>query len=168
MAKKLSTDQLNVLIDCFESVRDPRVHGRSKYLLIDILIIAVCATLCGAESITDIESFAIAKEGWLRQHLTLSLGLPSYDTIGRVLSIIDHLEMEKAFLSWVQFISQGKAKSISLDGKCSAGSERSFNRGKRPLNIVSVYSHDLGLSLVETQSKSGGGEIEIFGRDATQ
>lgn len=153
----MSIDQLNELIECFKSVKDPRVQGRSKHLFIDIIVISVCAILCGAEGITDIEVFSVSKRDWLEKHLELPNGIPSYDTIARVLSIVNAEELEKAFLTWIESItSDQQTKRISIDGKCSNGTERRFRPGTGPLKIVSVYSHDLNLSLVEKRSDEVG------------
>lgn len=138
------------------NVRDPRVPGRSKHLLMDIIIITVCAILCGAEGVAEIEDYAIDRERWLRKYLKLPNGIPSHDTFSRVLSIIDTKQMQIAFSQWAQRLKKGSAKSISLDGKCLKGTERSFNRGKQALRIVSAYAHDLGLSLVEASTEEGG------------
>ncbi len=141
------------------TIRDPRVQGRSKHLLIDIIVITICAILCAAESVAEIEDFAVEREDWLRKYLRLPNGIPSHDTFSRVLSIIDTKQMQAAFTQWTLGNGVLRAKSISLDGKCSKGTERSFNRGKQALKIVSTYAHDLGLSLVES-SAEGVGEID--------
>ena len=160
MAKKtLSMDQLNELIECFESVKEPRVANRCKHRLIDVIAIAVIGTLCGAEGIRSIYEFALMKEQWLRKYLELPEGIPSEDTVARILSIIDSSELEKAFQNWVKIIADEKTKSISLDGKYTKGTDRTFNRGNKPLLIISAYSHELGLSLVEKEGP-GGSEIE--------
>ena len=156
MTKRLSMDQLNELVECFKAVKDPRVTGRSKHLLIDIIVISVVGILCGAEGIKNVWQFAVLKQKWLKKYLELPGGVPSEDTIARVLSIIDPAQMEKAFLEWVKIvIAEGETKTISLDGKYSKGTERTFNCGKKPLLIVSAYSHELGLSLVETEGLEG-------------
>jgi len=155
--KKVVEDNLTELMECLEFVEDPRVQGRSKHLLIDILVISVCAILCGAEGIVEIAFFGQQKESWLKRFLLLPCGIPSHDTIARVLSIIDPAQMEIAFGEWVETISAGTAlKSISLDGKSSNGTERRFNGSSRPLHIVSAYSHELGLTLMESESRSSG------------
>jgi predicted transposase YbfD/YdcC len=158
MAKK-NPNNLHRLVELVKlmkaAVRDPRVQGRSKHLLIDIIVITICAVLCAAESISEIEDFAVERESWLRKHLKLPNGIPSHDTISRVLSIIDTNQMQIAFSQWTLNQGMARAKSLSLDGKCSKGTERSFNRGKQALKIVSAYAHDLGLSLVESTVDKG-------------
>lgn len=149
------------LMECFAYVEDPRVQGRSKHRFIDIIVISICATLCGAEACTEIEEFGKQKLDWLGKYLELPCGIPSHDTIGRVLSIIDPLQMEAAFRNWVESVAAGDdpTKRISLDGKSVAGTERRFM--KHPLHIVSAYSHELGLTLMQTEAKyRGSGEVE--------
>lgn len=158
MAKKsVSANQLNELIECFKSIRDPRVKGRSKHLLIDIIVISVCAVLCGAEGIYEIAQYGSSKEIWFKKYLKLPNGIPSHDTFARVLSLLDSAEIEKVFAEWTrEVLNAGEStRTISLDGKFCAGTERSFNRGKKPLGTVSAYSHELGLSLVEAEAIDG-------------
>lgn len=157
MSKKLSTDQLHELMECLQFVEDPRVQGRSKHLLIDILVLSVCAVLCGAEGVLEIEVFGEEKEDWLKQFLKLPNGIPSHDTIARVLSLVDPVQTEIAFGEWVQgIVASRKIPSISLDGKSSKGTERGFNHATRPLQVVTAYAHELGLSLSQSESKSSG------------
>lgn len=162
MAKKLSKDQLDELIESLKHVKDPRVQGRSKHLLIDVIAIAVIGTLCGAEGPEEIFSFANAKHKVLKKWLELPHGIPSSDTISRVLSIINPAHLEKAILDWLNDAIE-ETKSIGIDGKYTKGTERTFNRGKKPLLMVSAYSHELGLSLFETEGTNGS---EIAGAEA--
>ena len=160
MPKKIETYELDHLIECFRAVADPRVEGRSKHLLIDVLVISVCAMLCGAEGISDIEVFSVAKYKWLKKHLALPNGLPSYDTIARVLSIIDPSALERAFANWVESMiatSGRKLSNLSIDGKVSAGTK--LGRSQNVLQTVSVYSNDHNLTLVEKMSSKEGGEV---------
>jgi predicted transposase YbfD/YdcC len=157
MKKDSEVNQIEELIECLKFIEDPRVLGRSKHLLIDILVISICAVLCGAEGVFDIEEFGLEKEDWLRRFLSLPCGIPSHDTIARVLSLIDPIEMEKAFQEWVRnILGKDKIKSISLDGKSTRGTERTFNQGKKGLHMVSAYSHELGLTLMEVESEGRG------------
>ncbi len=158
MAKSLGDDQLTELIECLQFVADPRVKGRSKHLLIDVLVLSVCAILCGAEGVTEIQLFGEQKEEWLKRHLSLSSGIPSHDTIGRILSLVDQNQFEIAFTHWVQdaLVKKREINTISLDGKSTNGTERGFNAKARPLHMVSAYSHELGLTLTQSESQSSG------------
>lgn len=156
MAKTLSKEQLSELINNLQYIEDPRVQGRSKHLLIDILVLSVCAILCGVENVTDIEEFGRQKVDWLKSFLELPCGIPSHDTIARVLCLIEPSQLEQAFGYWMKEVVRDKLKSVSVDGKTVNGTERGFNTGKQPLALVSVYAHELGLSLMQTQANSTG------------
>lgn len=156
MAKKVSEAEISELVEALRSVRDPRVVGRSKHLLIDILVLTVCAILCRAESITEIEEFGHDKFHWLSQYLSLPHGIPSHDTIARVLFLIDPAELEHQFTQWVKSMINGGLGSISIDGKTSKGTDKRFNAETRPLHVVSVYSHEFGLTLAQAEANSSG------------
>lgn len=76
------------IIDCFSDLEDPRVEGRTKHKLIDIIVITICAVICGANNWKAIAAFAHAKQTWLESFLELPNGIPSHKTIGRVFSIL--------------------------------------------------------------------------------
>lgn len=158
---RINENQLEELMESLAFVEDPRVQGRSSHLLLDILVISICATLCGAESCMEMQIFAEQKADWLKRFLELPNGIPSHDTIARVLSLIDPLQVEAAFRGWVEVITQDKEKPkrLSLDGKSISGTARKFT--DHPLHMVSAYSHELGLTLAQTEAKyRGSGEVE--------
>jgi hypothetical protein len=80
---------LESIITQFAELADPRVQGRVEHRLINIIIIAICAVICGANSWSEIERYGIAKIGWLRGFLDLPDGIPSHDTFGRVFGLIE-------------------------------------------------------------------------------
>ena len=90
----------------FSCVTDPRIVNKTSHLLIDIIVITICAVICGADDWTEVEQFGQAKEAWLRTFLSLRNGIPSHDTFGRVFSMISTEEFEKAFQSWVRAIAE--------------------------------------------------------------
>jgi len=69
--------------ECFHVVRDPRVERTRKHELHDILVIAICAVICGAESWNEIEEFGRSNEDWFREFLDLPYGIPSHPKAGR-------------------------------------------------------------------------------------
>lgn len=156
MSQKIGEEELSELIHVLKEVEDPRVSGRSKHLLIDILVLTVCAILCRAETITEIQEFGEQKFNWLSRFLTLPNGIPSHDTIARVLFLIDPIQLERLFAQWVRSTIDQKASTISIDGKSSKGTDKRFNGNTRPLHVVSAYSHEHGLSLCQAASKSSG------------
>ena len=101
----------------FGQVKDPRNLG-VDHLLIEIITIAICAVVCGADDWVEIAEFGQAKEKWLRTFLILPNGIPSHDTFGRVFGLIEPQEFQDGFVSWVTAISRITAgQIIAIDGK---------------------------------------------------
>ena len=160
MARVIKENEVSSLVSHFSQIPDPRVALRTQHLLIDILVMTICAVLCGAKTCTDFEDYSLGKEKWLRKFLKLPHGIPSHDTFRRVLSIVDSAAMERVFLKWVEAIIGGrKLKSISLDGKSVAGSPQGGIGGRSALHLVNVYSHEYGLALTQVESNGSGGEL---------
>lgn len=111
--------EINIsLQQVFADLEDPRVVGRTAHKLIDIIVIALCAIVCGAEGWVEVEVFGEAKEGWLRQFLALPNGIPSHDTFGRVFGQLDAQAFQQGFNRWVKSVftvTQGQV--VAIDGK---------------------------------------------------
>ena len=123
----------------FSIVRDPRVQKRKKHNLVDILVIAICAVMCGAEGWEEMERYGRSKESWLRTFLELPHGIPSDDTFARVFSIIDPIEFQRCFAAWVAAMRGDlKGLTVAIDGKTL---RHSFNRatGKNAIHLVSAW-----------------------------
>src|SRR5512133_1034724 len=84
------------------SVPDPRIDRTKQHLLIDILVIAVCAVLAGADDWVAIAEFGRIKQAWFKRFLALPNGIPSHDTFRRVFLLLDAVAFEKAFRQWAQ------------------------------------------------------------------
>src|SRR5215831_12195050 len=89
----------------FSQVEDPRVERTKRHRLRDVIILAICGVICGAEGWVEIEEFGKAKEAWFTELLGLPNGIPSHDTFGRVFAHLDQEQFEASFLQWVQGIS---------------------------------------------------------------
>ena len=97
---------------------DPRVERSRRHKLIDIITIAICAVICGADTWVDIESYGRAKVKWLKRFLELPNGIPSHDTFARVFAQLNPEEFPKSFLNWIRSISNiMKGEVIAIDGK---------------------------------------------------
>ncbi len=92
------------LLDAFADVTDPRHPAMVSHRLLDILAIALCAVMAGADTWVDVETFGRAKEPWLHTWLELPHGIPSHDTFGRLFAHLDPAELERSFLRWVTLI----------------------------------------------------------------
>ncbi len=104
----------------FATLTDPRCPQapNSRHLLMDILIIAVCAVIGGAEGWEDIEEYGKAQAAWLADLLDLPHGIPGHDTFRRVLSRLDPEELTRCFIAWTQALSEASGGDIvAIDGK---------------------------------------------------
>lgn len=113
------------LLRRFHEVEDPRVERTKLHRLPDILVITLCAVICGADSWTEIELFGKAKFDWLRTFLELPNGIPSHDTFGRVFSRLNPEQLERCFLSWMQALAQASGgrlgRSLRAGLACGRG-----------------------------------------------
>ncbi len=124
---------------CFATVEDPRIERTKRHKLLDIIIIAICGVICGAEGWVEIEEFGKAKEMWLKELLELPNGIPSHDTFGRVFARLDPKQFEASFFAWVQSLHERITGVIAIDGKTL---RRSHDQamGKKALHIERLGS----------------------------
>ena len=94
------------LLDSLGEVPDPRRERTKLHQLVDILVIAVCASVCAAETWEEIEEFGRAKESWFRKFLALPNGIPSHDTFRRVFLLINPKKFQEAFVVWVRSVAE--------------------------------------------------------------
>ena len=142
----METDGKWRLADVFVGIRDPRQAKKVDHDLVELLVVAVCGVLAGADDFVEIEAWATEKLDWFRQYLKLANGIPSHDTFGRVFAAIDAEAFAAAFRRWVSGIVPAleKAEVVSLDGKTS---RRSGKVGSTPLHLVSAFAAGAGLVL---------------------
>lgn len=137
----------------FGAVPDPRIDRNKAHQLVDILTIAVCALLGGADSWVDIELFGNAKLAWFRTFLALPNGIPSHDTFGRVFARIDPRRFQDCFLAWVQdTVALSTNQVIAVDGKTVRGSQNRIN-GRGPLHMVSAWATENHVILGNSMSR---------------
>ena len=149
-------EPLGPLAASFASLVDPRINRTKRHQLLDIVLIAICAVICGAEGWVDVAAFGKTKKAWLKGFLALPHGIPSHDTFGRVFAALDAAEFQRCFLEWVQAVSVLTAgQVIAIDGKTL---RRSHDRGtgKAALHLVSAWAtaNRLVLGQVATDAKS--------------
>jgi len=148
------------LFDHFQNINDPRKEHLVRYKLIDIIGIAVCATISGAEGWNDIEEYGKMKEEMLKNFLELQNGIPSHDTFRKVFSFIDPEELNKSFFNWVKEIAQIiKNEVVSIDGKTA---RRSYENIENPLHVVSAWATENGLVLAQTKTEKKSNEIKAI------
>jgi predicted transposase YbfD/YdcC len=101
----------------FAHLTDPR-SAKARHGLLDILVIAICAVICGAEGWEDIEEYGHVQAGWLTDLLPLPHGIPSHDTFRRVLSRLAPEELTQCFLAWTQALQEATGGDIvAIEGK---------------------------------------------------
>lgn len=158
----MSTDFTTSLENCFGDLPDPRVSGRCDHKLLDIIIIAVCGVLCGADSWVGIETVGKAKESWFREFLDLENGIPSHDTFGYVFAKIDHEEFQRRFVQWVEAVTQvTKGQVVAIDGKTARGSHDKTN-GKAAIHLLSAWASENGIVLGQRKVDRKTNEISMI------
>jgi len=152
----MSKSGLEQLLDCFSDLEDPRVVGRTDHHLLDILVLAICAILCGADDWEAVELWGKAKIDWLKGYIELENGIPSHDTIGRVFAALDSKRFQECFTRWVSTICGSLAgQVIAIDGKTMRGSS-DRRLGKKAIHMVSAFASEQGITLgqIKTDEKS--------------
>ncbi len=142
----------------FSQVEDPRVERTKYHRLRDIIIIAICGAICGADGWVEIEEFGKAKEAWLTDLLQLPNRIPSHDTFGRVFARLDPKQFETSFVEWVKGISETVKGVIAIDGKTF---RRSHDQaaGKKALHVVSAWAVENRLVLAQLATEEKSNEI---------
>ena len=123
--KDLGQLKVKTLFESLSEIRDQRVERTKRHSLRDILVIAICAFICAAETWEDIEEFGKAKQEWLATFLELENGIPSHDTFRRVFILLDADQIKTSFLDWVRSaISLSNGQLVNIDGKRLRGSKK--------------------------------------------
>lgn len=147
------------ILDELKGLDDPRTKRQPNHLLIDIISIAILATLCGANNMVAVETYGQAKHDWLATFLELPHGIPSHDTFSRVFATIDPEQFHAFFLRWVQQLTvQLDIKIIHLDGKTSRGSYDRETKLKA-LHSVSAWAAEHHLVLAQQRVDEKSNEI---------
>lgn len=183
----MSTARKPPLIDHFADLEDPRIDRTKDHPLINVLFIAICAVISGAEGWTDMETFGESKRKWLAQFLDLSNGTPSDDTFRRVISRLNPTAFEDRFRRWTAAVGRrieredsedsknegsgsfSEAGVIALDGKTLRGSvdrDKSTlareGTSKAPLHLVSAWASDKRLVLAQERVEEKTNEISAL------
>lgn len=144
------------IADHFSTIDDPRIERSKQHKLVDIITIAICAVICGAEGWTDIETYGVTKYEWLKQFLELPNGIPSHDTFARVFARLNPQQFQQCFLSWIKAINKvTSGEVIAFDGKSLRHSyDKKAEKGA--IHMVSAWATEnrLVLGQVKVDEKS--------------
>src|SRR5438876_11661541 len=147
---------LELFAPFFVNLTDPRLNRSKRHTLLDIIIVAVCATLGNANGWADIERFGKTKLDFFRRFLDLPNGIPSHDTFGRVFALLDPAPLMACIQQWLDALATAVAgEVVAIDGKTLRGSFDTA-AGKNPLHLVSAWACEARLTLgqVATDAKS--------------
>ena len=144
------------LLEHFRELADPRIDRNKEHKLLDVLVIAICAILCGANDWVAVETFGRAKGEWFARFLELAHGIPSHDTFGRVFAVLSPPALQACFLSWIQAVAQvTQGQVVAIDGKTL---RRSYDRrsAKAAIHMVSAWAthNRMVLGQLRTEEKS--------------
>jgi predicted transposase YbfD/YdcC len=143
---------------CFAGLEDPRSGNAQRHALDEIMMIALVAMLCGAESCVDMALFGRSKEPLLRRFLRLPGGVPSHDTFSRIFRLLDPAAFEACFARYLAALATRVAGVVAIDGKTA---RRSFDRqtGRAPLHLISAWACEQRLVLGQLRVADRSNEI---------
>jgi predicted transposase YbfD/YdcC len=143
---------------CFEKLEDPRRGNAGRHDLLELLMIAVCAVLCGGQTAVDMAEFGKAKEDFLRRFLKLEHGVPSHDTFSRVFRFVDPEQFRACFITFMTRFAEAAQGVIAIDGKTL---RHSFDTASAtsPLHMVSAWGCEQRLVLGQLATDAKSNEI---------
>lgn len=159
----VAAKEVRGIIGHFKGLPDPRSSINRRHLLVDVIVICICGVIAGADGPSAIEQWAKAQQTWLKKYLRLPDGIPSHDTIGRVLEALNPQSFQECFLAWLQSLpvkndkndGDKKDKHYAIDGKTLRRSHDRRNDLKA-LHLVSAWASEQGITLgqIATEEKS--------------
>lgn len=156
----LMTTLKGAFVEHFSVIEDPRIDRKKLHNFQDILVITLCAVICGADTWEGISNFGRAKYDWFKTFLELPNGIPSHDTLCRVFSLIDPLQFENCFIEWMRACVELCAGSIvPIDGKRLRSSHGKHSPNKSAIHMVSAFSSANGLVLGQRKIDDKSNEI---------
>ena len=152
----MKNEVLPAIENHFGDLTDPRIDRTKLHKLLDILVIAICALIAGADNWEDVEEFGKARLAWFQTFLELANGIPSHDTFNRVFARLDPEQFQASFLRWMNAVSDViGGQVIAIDGKVL---RRSHDKGigKAAIDMVSAWAsaNRLVLGQVKVDEKS--------------
>jgi predicted transposase YbfD/YdcC len=144
------------LTEAFSDLPDPRTGPAQRHDLTEMILMALCAVLCGADSWVDVAEWAEDNEAWIKRYLVLEHGTPSHDTFSRVFRLLEAKVFEACFREWIGSLVGAVTGVVAIDGKTACGSKDGHNTA---LHTISAYATASGLCLAQEHTRGKGNEI---------
>jgi predicted transposase YbfD/YdcC len=136
----------NVFVECFSELKDSRYKNK-QHRLLDIIAICICGIMSGMKDFIEMHEFALAQKDWFEKYLLLPFGIPSHDTLERVIAKLEPKAFNQSFLNWIRKLKELFPENvIPIDGKTLRRSHQK-TKGLKALHIVNAYSCANGLTL---------------------
>ena len=152
------------IVEHFAILVDPRIDRTKRHSLHDIIVIAICGMICGADDWVAIQEFGEAREDWFRTFLDLPSGIPSHDTFGRVFAALDPEAFSRCFAAWMRDVAElTDGEVVAIDGKTI---RRSFDRAssRNAIHIVSAWAAENGVAIGQVKTDAKSNEITAIPR----
>jgi predicted transposase YbfD/YdcC len=155
----MAEQPLGSISEHFSQLEDPRIERNKLHPLLNIIVIAICAVICGSENWVDVEMYGELKKEWLSKYLDLSHGIPSHDTFGRVFRRLKAESFQGCFLAWVKAVNElTQGQVIAIDGK-ELRHSLDGTLGKRAIHMVSAWASENQLVLAQQKVDEKSNEI---------
>ena len=155
-------DNVDSILDEFRDLEDHRSTINRLHLLGDLIVMSIMAVVAGADGPNAIGTWAENNEAWLKKRLKLPNGIPSHDTIGRLLATLKPSAFQSCFEAWIARVSpiedSSELNQIAIDGK-SLRRSHDHAKGLGPLWLVSAWAVDRGISLGQLATDEKSNEI---------
>lgn len=145
------------LLQYLQNIPDPRVQRTRRHELQSILVVALCATIAGADNCVEMAEFGQQHQDWFERLVPLPSGIASHDTFARVFRLLDAKELERACQQWLAQVAGRVHGTVAIDGKSVRGSSKAD--AHRPLHMVSAWAADMGLLLGQCKVDGKSNEI---------
>ena len=145
------------LLQHLQNIPDPRVQRTRRHELQSILVVALCATIAGADNCVEMAEFGQQHQDWFERLVPLPSGIASHDTFARVFRLLDAKELERACQQWLAQVAGRVHGTVAIDGKSVRGSSK--GDAHRPLHMVSAWAADMGLLLGQCKVDGKSNEI---------
>ena len=159
---EIQFENASSILKHFKHLNDPRSHVNRRHIFGDLIVICIMAVIAGADGPCGIGTWAETNKEWLKKHLQLPNGVPSHDTLGRILSALKPIAFQACFQSWIQEVApvgeEGDLNQIAIDGKVLRRSHDHKNE-LGPLWLVSAWAVDRGVSLGQLATEDKSNEI---------